>query len=213
MTALYIICAIVLLLVILFAVPIKAKLRFSYNENEGEITLHYLFLKFYVLPKKAKPQKQKKEKQDSESGEALQKTAKKRDIKQYIKLIGESLPDIKKCLTELLDYIFKKFITVSKLDLSIHFGLDDAMYTGMGTGAIYTAVYSVTEKLKQNNKLKSCNINIEPDFEVSNISAKVCAVLETNMFRIFVILGIIIRLFVKLFIRFLINKRRLKQYE
>ena len=209
MIALYIICAIILLLLVLCAIPIKAKFRFSYNENDGEITIHYLFLKFFILPKKEKPQKEKTQKKEPKTTDKEPKPKKKKPIKKYIKILKESLPDIKKGLVSLLDYILKKTITVSELNLSIRFGLDDAMYTGMGSGAIYTAVYTVVDKLKKDHGLKKCNINIEPDFEESIISAGVYSVIQTNLFHILAILGIIIKLAIKL----LINLWRFRNYE
>ena len=72
---------------------------------------------------------------------------------------------VKDDIIKILDFASARLVKIQKLDLDIKFGLDDPMETGILTGAVNGAVYTILGVVHNHSYIEKCDINITPDFE------------------------------------------------
>ncbi|MDD6483329.1 MAG: DUF2953 domain-containing protein [Clostridiales bacterium] len=190
---------IVLLLLIILIIPIRAFIHF--NADGGEIYIKILFFRFDLYPRTALEKKAKEEAQTDEKEKKKPKT----DLRAVLSLID----DIKRCIKDLVSYFIRHAVKIDDLNISLHFGTGDPMYTGMLCGAVYPFVYNILSLLKRNKILKKYNTDIVPDFDEATLRAGIYARFTTRLFHLAVIISIVLRLVIK----FLKLKRRTNKDE
>lgn len=196
MTALYIICGILALFLTLNLIPIKAQMRLSYNDTQGEVRIKYLFFR-----KKINLLKKDKSTAEKSTGETVgdhEKKSGKRFSISRISLTKGFVHEIKDGIISFFGYILKHAVTVYELNINAIFGFDDAMYTGMSVGGAYAASYGVIGLLENKGKLKKYDVNITPSFEQDALSAGVYCEIGTNLLHIFVLLAIVLKTVIKI---------------
>lgn len=175
MTALWIIFGILLFIIILFLIHIKVCIDFFYNENanEAQIEIRYLFFRIKLKPKEASADKT--EKKNAEKDISL--------IESF-KFFAGIYDDLKKVLNRFISYFIKHALTIHTLNISAVIGTNEAMKTGLLTGAANAAAYSIVSAMKQNMKLKAYNISINGEFGCKCLKFGISCVLSTNIMHI-----------------------------
>ncbi len=191
MAAVCILLAVAALLIVLFSLHIKVNMSFT-ADGDNKIELRYGFLKFRILPKKARDEVR------TEKTEDKRKEEKKRDNGRMLKLLKAVHAALKDGLFKIAGYILTKAVTVSELNISADFGLDDPAETGIAAGAAYAAVYNMIGLMDRHMKLKERTVSITPDFDEEKFLAGAYASLYTNIWHIFVIGGMFIKTAVKI---------------
>lgn len=199
MTGLYIAMIIIAVIGLIILIPVTAVISFALNGSENEIIIRYLFFKLKLYP--AEEKKKKSKKTDPEEKEP---DGKKKDIKGYIRTVRVSWDEIMQGVSKLLQYVVKRAITVSELNISAEFGLENPMNTGLAAGAANAAVYNVIGLLDRHAKLKKWSVDLRPDFDEPRMEAGVYCRLRTRIAHIFPLLAILLTTFIK--IRSRINK-------
>lgn len=82
----------------------------------------------------------------------------------------------------------RKKLVVSNLDVYIKFGLFDACQTGIATGYIWAALYSVFAFVCENALVKNHNFNVEPYFQNSYLEAKANGIIKLTLVNIISVL-------------------------
>lgn len=175
MTAVYIICGIIVFLVLLLFIPIsvffslndKITIRVNYglirlfnsekpmiSEVETEITKHEKEKK--KREKKEKPKKNGKiEALKKKADEIKEKSGTLQTVKYFFGIAGEI---IKKTAA-----LIRKF-KVRNFELGISVATEDAAKTAIEYGAVCTAVYPVLSLLNENANVKLDKVDISADF-------------------------------------------------
>ncbi len=198
MTALYIICGILALFLVLDFIPIKAQIRLSYNDTYGEVIFKYLFIR-----KKRNLLKEKNTAKKSAGEDTVEHAKKngKRNSGSYISLTKGFVHEIKDGIISFFGYILKHAVTVYELNINAVFGFEDAMYTGMSVGGAYAASYGIIGLLEDRGRLKKYNVNIIPSFEQDALSAGVYCEIGTSLLHIFVLVAIALKTVIKIFFK------------
>lgn len=200
MTWLYIVLIILAVIGFLLLIPIKVIISFAVDDDNNEILVRYMFLKFRIYPGKEKKSGKKTQEEKSE------KQKKTPDIKKYLHTTWDSREDIKKGISDILYYMIHHAVTVNELNISACFGFDDAMKTGIAAGWINAAVYNFIGLLDRFSRIRKWNVSLKPDFNSKCIKAGIYCVISTNTAHIFALGGIML----KMFLKFL---RNIKKYE
>ncbi len=82
----------------------------------------------------------------------------------------------------------RKKLVLSNLDVYVKFGLFDACQTGIATGYIWSALYSVFAFVCENARVKNHNFNVEPYFENSYLEAKCNGIIRLTLVNIISVL-------------------------
>ena len=179
----------VILFVILFT---HVRLRITYKKSGagsvGSIYIQYLFIKIRIYPQKKKT--------DKEGGEKPQK-----ELSEYqlgIKKILRLFEEIKDDIIKILYYASERLIRIENLNFNFKFGLDDPMDTGILTGAVNGAVYTVLGVVHNHSYIENCDINITPDFDNVCHFLKINCIIRMRNVHITVILIKIIKILIKL---------------
>lgn len=183
MTGLYIILIVLAVIGLIIFIPIKAVISFSADDEENEIIIRYMLLKFKIYPGK-----QKKDAPKTDSGN---KPEKNRDIMEYLGIAWKLRQEIKNGISRLLYYIIRRAISINELNISARFGFNDAMKTALAAGWINAAVYNVIGLLDRFAKLGKWNASMKPDFETPCVKAGIYCVVSTNIAHA-IVLGIIL---------------------
>lgn len=179
----------VILLVVLFT---NVRLRLTYKKSGagsvGSICIQYLFIKIKIYPKNKKT--------DEPDGDGFGK-----DLSGYqlgIKKILRLFEEIKDDIIKILCYASERLIKIENLDFNFKFGLDDPMHTGILTGAVNGAVYTVLGVVHNYSYIENCDINITPDFDNVCHFLKINCIIRMRNVHITVILIKIMKIVIKL---------------
>lgn len=76
---------------------------------------------------------------------------------------------------------------IEKIEWKTRIGTDDAMYTAVITGLIWTVKGAVIGKISKKSQLQSLNINVQPDFNKAAITSKLICILKMRIVHIIII--------------------------
>lgn len=150
---------IILLICILLILPVSLDLKYLYLGGSGRMTVRAGISALHVTVFDSAKQEKKK---TAESEEAKKDDEKKKEKKEKLdfgrmkKILSESL--------NLLSYLSKR-LTVDRLKLHFHIGLEDAAATGIAIGAAWAFLYDFVSLCDNKLKLKSHSVNVCPDFK------------------------------------------------
>lgn len=178
MTALIVIAAIILFFAFLLFMPLV-----FYADFKGKLFLsvRYLFVKIRLLPEKPKKPKKKKSakkaekkaeaKKENETSKKLKEVLKKTGVGGFIEIIAELAKIAGRGTMGVV-----RHIVISRLDIEIRNGGEDAAQTAINYGYISAALYPAVSVILNNvKKYKSACVQIFPDYESRDTTVK-CSV-------------------------------------
>ena len=161
--------AIIIAAIVAFILLIPIKAVFEIN-NGKDFYIKVLFIKIR-RPKKKKSKKKKA------SAAGKKKKTKPFDI---IKIILAVKEDIEK----FIDFAAEKCTVIEQLSFKLDFGLGDAAQTGIATGGLNAAVYSLVSVVHHKTVLKEWKIDINPDFQTEKFHAEFLCIARTRLLHI-----------------------------
>lgn len=194
MVALIIIAIIAAVLLLIMLLPVRLRIYLIYDGNGfgKRIQLNFAFIR--LLPKKVKRvidvEAREKEKEDKKPEKPKTNKINKNDIFLIVK---ENVGEIKELIYSVLNYCFKRFIKIKRLNTRLEIGFDDAMQTALVFGAVAGFVYNVVGVADRRLRLVSHGEDLKPDFNNPHIFAEFESILSTNIFHAVAVLGIIAR--------------------
>ncbi len=158
----------IFLLILLFLLFVKLNFKFTLKygfENDNTVKLrffviHPIFGFNIKLNTKDKKQKKPDEKEDNSKQNRPDENKsfidKVKEIKNNFDVIKNTISDTEKHI--------KKTINIKEINLKINFGLSDAAITGISTGILWAAVYSVFGFLTRKFTVDKHDFKIDPIF-------------------------------------------------
>lgn len=180
-TAVYIIMIIAAVIMFLSLLPIHVVFDFSYASDNNTIYVKFLFVHIKLYPKQQKLDKEE-EKEEKQINKKTFETDKKLKKVKYI------YDKLKKDLFKLLNYIFKKAVSIKELNISTVIGTGDPMYTGILYGTVNAAVYGALGIADSKMKIKKYHVDIRSDFDNPRFDAGVYAVTSIQIMYLYYIL-------------------------
>lgn len=178
MTALIVIAAIILFFAFLLFMPIV-----FYADFKGKLFLsvRYLFVKIRLLPETPKKPKKKKSakkaekkaeaKKENETSKKLREVLRKTGVGGFIEIIAELAKIAGRGAMGVV-----RHIVISRLDIEIRNGGEDAAQTAINYGYISAALYPAVSVILNNvKKYKSACVQIFPDYDSRDTTVK-CSV-------------------------------------
>lgn len=184
MKALYILLMVSAVLGLIAYIPVR--IQISANADEQSVVLKYAFLKTVMYP----PSSKEKTKKTKETKEQDNKEEKNKGFGFVLGLWGKGKGEIFLFLKRFTAYLVRHGIKIYELNLSGRFGIGDPAYTGILSGAVYSAVYGFTGKLKAKGKLRKYSINITPDFDNECLKLGVYTELRTRFAHCIILFAI-----------------------
>ncbi len=177
MTALLIIAAILILILVLLTLPISIIADFM---EEGEITVKYLFLRFKFGLKRGKEDKPKKRKKKSdEKPEIAERHKKEESLTSKVTAYSGLVRELLKKLVELLkNMVVKDFIVDIKVASS------DAADTAIKYGSLCAVVYPTVALVDDFMEVRRERIDVYPDFDAKESEAKAYIKLSIKPFHV-----------------------------
>lgn len=167
--------------ILLFSIRIVAVLHY---EDDVELTVKWLFLKFQIFPEKEnkKPKKEKKKKEKKPKEEAADESVKppkeKKDniLKRFYNNKGfggvmQLIRDTMSALKGMFGRIIKAFV-FDELYISMNVGAGDSAETAIKYGKVCAEVFPAMGFIVANAKVKKYNLEITPDFIKGENSAR-----------------------------------------
>ena len=206
MIALYIILGIIAAIVLLFCVKIGVELRY---EDDFEVFLRVLGLRFRLLPakekkpKKEKPKKEKPEKEEKPEEAPKEEKPKGENIvmrfyhEQGFDGTMQFLVDVLGALNTMLGDIFKRSFVLEKLMLRLRVSKRDAAETALAFGKTCAAVYPALGYICTNLTVRQYDADVQADYLADKSTAAVWFILSvrpiklTNALMRFVFRGLI----------------------
>jgi hypothetical protein len=206
MIALYIILGIIAAIVLLFCVKIGVELRY---EDDFEVFLRVLGLRFRLLPaKEKKPKKEKPKKEKTEKEEKPEEAPKEEKPKgenivmrfyheQGFDGTMQFLADVLGALNTMLGDIFKRSFVLEKLMLRLRVSKRDAAETALAFGKTCAAVYPALGYICTNLTVRQYDADVQADYLADKSTAAVWFILSvrpiklTNALMRFVFRGLI----------------------
>lgn len=187
MTALIVALAIILFFAFLLFMPVVLYADFK---NELYLSVRYLFVKIRLLPEKPKKKKKAaKEEKDNEKPKAEQENETLEKLKGIVKKTGisgfiEIVAEISKIAAKGVMGIVRH-VVISRLDVEIKNGGEDAAQTAINYGYISAALYpSVSIILNNVKKYKSARVQIFPDYDSRDTTVKCSAKVKVKLWWI-----------------------------
>lgn len=183
MTALYVLIGIIAFFVLLLSVKFVVTVHY---EDDVAVSVRWLFLKFYILPKKEKEEKPKKEKKNKkkeeeppkEESEVIKEPKKKKNnmfVRFYnnrgVSGVVELLKDAAKALGGMFKRIGRAFL-FEELYISLDVGAGDSAETAIKYGKVCSAAFPAMGLIVSTMRVKKYSININPDFIYGNNVAR-----------------------------------------
>lgn len=194
-TALIIILAIFALIIALLFVPTYFRFEFIKDgkNKKFDVLVSYLFLKIKLnSPRKEKGKKNKKEKKPKK--DTKQETSIIKKVDKGIRIFKEIEDEV----IEILFYASHHAVRVKDFKVHINFGLDDAMYTGIATGAIYGVVYNIISLLNNHIGVEKCNVLVNPDFENRLLDINAKCILRVKNVHIMIMIFKVLKMYLKI---------------
>ncbi len=195
MIALYIILGIIAAIVLLFCVKLSVELRY---EDEFEVNLLVLGLRFRLLPageKKPKKEKPKKEKPEEEKEEEKPEEPKEEEPKgeniimrfyheQGFDGTMQFLADVLSALNTMLGDIFKRSFVLEKLMLRLRVSKGDAAETALAFGKTCAAVYPALGYICTNLTVRKYDADVRADYLANKSTAAVWFILSVRPIKL-----------------------------
>ncbi len=194
MIALYIILGIIAAIVLLFCVKIGIELRY---EDDFEVFLRVLGLRFRLLPakekkpKKEKPKKEKpaKEKKEPEEQPAEEKPKGESFVMRFYHEQGfdgtmQFIADVLAALNTMLGDIFKRSFVLEKLMLRMRVSKADAAETALAFGKTCAAVYPALGYICTNLTVRRYDADIQADYLAKKSTAAVWFILSVRPIKL-----------------------------
>ena len=186
----------VLLAVILILplVPIRLILCYDKDSVKNEVSLTVKYLCFKFKPSKKDKIRTKKQEQPEEKPEPFSYEKQKAKLDRYIKLFNM----IKEDAVQILKYASEKAVVFENVDVTIDFGFEDAMQTGIFTGLLNGFVYSVLGIIHHTSTLENMNVNIQPIFDKECFNSRIKCILRLKNVHIIIIVINVLKLIRKI---------------
>lgn len=126
------------------------------------------------------------------------KSANLNEYKGMAKNAAKIFKETKSDLAEILKYCADKAISFKKLGISLKFGLNDPMETGLANGILYGIVYEILGFVHNLAHIENCVVNINPNFDEACFSAEFDCILKLKNVHITVIIVKLVRLYKKI---------------
>ena len=181
MTALYIILGIIAFFILLLSVKVVITVHY---EDDVELSVGWLFLKFKVLPsheKKEKPKKDKKPKKEKpkEQSEIVKEPKKKKQDNMFVRFyrnrgvagVVQLLKDAAKAVGGMFKRIGRAFL-FEELYISMTVGKGDSAETAIKYGETCSAAFPAMGLIVSTMRVKKYNLEINPDFIYGKSSAR-----------------------------------------
>ena len=194
MIALYIILGIIAAIVLLFCVKISVELRY---EDDFEVSVHVLGLRFRLLPaKEKKPKKPKKEKPEKPKKEKPEEEKPQEDkpkgesfVMRFYHEQGfdgtmQFLADVLSALNTLLGDLFKRSFVLEKLMLRLRVSKGDAAETALAFGKTCAAVYPALGYICTNLYVRKYDADIQADYLASKSTAALWFILSVRPIKL-----------------------------
>lgn len=197
MTALMIIGAILLLILFLLLCHVKIRIRFA---NEFTVKLHYLFLRFTLLPakpsddEKKKAKKSKKSKKPRKSGEEIKKEVNEKAKK---KGIAETFSEYKEIIFPLLKDLgrFTHKIKINPLKVTIIAAGKDAADLAIEYGKLCAVFYPALAYFCEQLKVGRKEIYLGVDYAKQDMTIEISADVKIHIISA---LGLALKALIKL---------------
>ena len=194
MIALYIILGIIAAIVLLFCVKIGIELRY---EDDFEVSVRVLGLRFRLLPakekkpKKEKPKKEKPEKKKKEEPEEPKEEGPKGEniVMRFYHEQGfdgtmRFLADVLAALNTMLGDIFKRSFVLEKLMLRLRVSKPDAAETALAFGKTCAAVYPALGVICTNLTVRKYDADIQADYLANKSTAAIWFILSVRPIKL-----------------------------
>ena len=181
MTALLIILGIIAFFIILLSVKVVVTVHY---EDEVEVSLGWLFLKFNILPSKEKEEKKKKDKKPKEEkpkeeSEIIKEPKKKKQDNMFVRFyrnrgvegVVQLLKDAAKAVGGMFRRIGRAFL-FEELFVSLTVGKGDSAQTAIKYGETCAAAFPAMGLIVNTMRVKKYSIEINPDFIYGKSNAK-----------------------------------------
>lgn len=181
MTFWIVLLCIIAFFVLLFSVRVVAVLHY---EDEVELSVKWLFLKFQIFPEKQKekhkkPKKEKEKKQKETTADETVKPPKEKEdniLKRFYNNKGfggvmQLIRDTMNALKGMFKRIFKAFV-FDELYISMNVGAGDSAETAIKYGKVCGEVFPAMGFIVSNLKVKKYNLEVTPDFIRGESSAR-----------------------------------------
>lgn len=183
MTALLIILGIIAFFVILLSVKVVVTVHY---EDEVELSVGWLFLKFNILPshekdeeKKKKKEKKPKEEKPKEENETVKEPKKKKQDNMFVRFyrnrgvegVVQLLKDAAKAVGGMFKRIGRAFL-FEELFVSMTVGKGDSAETAIKYGETCAAAFPAMGLIVSTMRVKKYSLDINPDFIYGKNGAK-----------------------------------------
>ena len=199
MKVLFIIISVLILLIILLSIPAYISVEFLKNPESEKLTVQIRYLFFKINPQKKKKKQNPSESNAAESGKNNKNSKKKkgisfRDLKELYAFYKHTEDDI----ADILYYFSKKAVTLNDFKLYVRFGTNDAMRTGIATGAAYVASYNLISLLNNIFTVEHCDVSIVPVFEKPLLEIDTKCIIKVKNVHITVIAFKVLKMYLKI---------------
>ncbi len=195
MIALYIILGIIAAIVLLFCVKLSVELRY---EDDFEVFLRVLGLRFRLLPpgekkpKKEKPKKEKPEevKEEEKPEEAAEEKPQGESFvmrfyhEQGFDGTMQFLADVLAALNTMLGDIFKRSFVLERLMLRMRVSRSDAAETALAFGKTCAAVYPALGYICTTLKVRKYDADIQADYLANKSTAALWFILSVRPIKL-----------------------------
>lgn len=190
MTALIVVSAIILFFLFIFFMPVVLYADFK---TELSLSVRYLFLKFRILPEKpekpkknkskkksAKPKEAEETKEDEKNGETIKRILKKTGLGGFIEIVAELA---KIAANGVMGIV--RHVVISRLEIEINNGGEDAAQTAINYGYISAALYPAVSVILSNvKKYKSASVQIFPNYDSKDTTVLCSAKVKVKLWWI-----------------------------
>lgn len=209
MTALIVTTLILVLLLLLLLLParLRAYFRYETDDTEAELILRYGFIKCDLLSPHEKPErKKKKEKEKEKSGDDAAKNKRGR-VRKVLSFAKANKEQVKNSVYSIMNYLFKRFVTIESLKLKMVIGTGDAMETGLLFGSICAFVFTVLGVADKKMKLKKHETDLKPDFDKPHIFAEAEVIIRTSILKALGLIAVMLRRGIPIYIKLRAEKK------
>ena len=181
MTALLIILGIIAFFIVLLSVKFVVTVHY---EDEVEVSLGWLFLKFKILPSEEKEKKSKKEKKPKEEkpkqeNETIKEPKKKKQDNMFVRFyrnrgvegVVQLLKDAAKAVGGMFRRIGRAFL-FEELFIALTVGKGDSAQTAIKYGETCSAAFPAMGLITSTMRVKKYSLDINPDFIYGKSNAK-----------------------------------------
>lgn len=197
MKVLLIIISVLILLIILLSIPAYISIEFLKNPEAENLSVQIKYLFF-----KINPQPKKQNQSDGNIEENDKKNNKSKKKKEFslgdLKTICKIYKHVEDDIADILYYFSKKAVTLNTFTFYLQFGTNDAMQTGIATGAAYAVSYNLLSLLNNVFTVEHCDVSIVPVFEKPLFEIDTKCIIKVKNVHITVIVFKVLKMYLKI---------------